>query len=158
MKKIYLHKRFGQLSPLSILRVEIKGVLAECDWLTRSKCTWDTDQPLIEREHNASMRTLEDALAIRKFIFSALPQIKSAILRVYRRSSDDQLELIIRGTVTKGEQASRTIRSIAMKGKLCGLQFRMSEGGLEALLAEDWRGRSAREFLEIPKSQQMEEG
>jgi hypothetical protein len=35
-----------------------------------------------------------------------------------------------------------------MKGKLCGLQFRMSEAGLEALQTEDWQSRSAPEFLE----------
>jgi hypothetical protein len=101
----------------------------------------------MEREHNASLQMLGDALAIRELLFCALPDVGSAILRVYRRSSGDQLELVIAGTVRRGEQARKGIRSLAMKGKLCGLQFRMSEVGLEALQAEDWQGKSAPEFL-----------
>jgi hypothetical protein len=66
---------------------------------------------------------------------------------VYRQGPEGRLELVITGTVRRGERASRKIRSLAMRGKLCGLQFRMSEGRLEALQAEDWQGRSAAEFL-----------
>ena len=146
VRKLYLHRRFGQLSPLSILRIEIKGTLAECDWLGRSRCTWDADRSPMERDHNASLWMLEDALAVRKLLFCVLPEVECAILRVYRRGSDDQLELVIGGTVRRGEQAGKRIRSLAMKGKLCGLQFRMRNGGLEALQTEDWDHGSALEF------------
>jgi hypothetical protein len=157
LRRIYLRTRFGQLSPLRLLRVELKWDVAECDWLARSKCEWDTNRPSREREYNASLQTLRDALAVREFLFCTLPSAQSAIFRVYRQGLEGQFELVIAGTVRRGEQASRRIRSLAMKGKLCGLQFRMSESGLEALQAEDWQSKSVPKFLENAESQQTEE-
>lgn len=148
VRKIYLQKRFGQLSPLTILRAEVQGQLAECDWLMRSKCTWDTNRPPGERARNASLQAIQDALSVRELLFCVLPQVESARVRVYRRSPEDQIELVIAGTLRRSEQASKKIPSLAMRGKLCGLQFRMSEEGLEALPADEWQGRSAPEFLE----------
>jgi hypothetical protein len=147
VRKIYLRKRFGHLTPLRILRVEIKSTFAECDWLARSRCAWDADRLASERGHDASLRTLEDALAIREFLFCEFPEVQSATLRVYRRNSDDQLEMVIGGTVHRNDRAGRRIRSAAMKGKLYGLHFRMTEGGLEALQAEDWLGATTADFL-----------
>ena len=148
VRGIYLRRRFGQLSPLQVLRVEFAWDVAECDWLARSKCEWDTDRQAPERAYNASLQALEDALAVRELLFRTLPTARSAVFRVYRRSLERRFDLIIAGTVRRGEQAGRRIRSAVMKGKLCGLQFRMSEAGLEALQTEDWQSRSAPEFLE----------
>jgi hypothetical protein len=148
-RKAYLQRRFGRLLSLQILRVEVSDRSAECECLMRAECTWDRDRPPAERLRNASLQAIEDALALRNLIFFVLPKVKSATVRVYRRAPENQLEPVIIGTVHRNAKAGRRVRSIAMKAKLCGLRFQLSEEGLEVMQTNDWGGGSAPELSEM---------
>jgi hypothetical protein len=131
--------RFGELSraPLKLLRLEWRGDVAECDWLARPADEWDQDLPRQVSDGNASEQALRDAIAVRELLFYALPAVDTASLRVYRQSAGGTHELIITGTVTRGEEVPRNVLSTAMRAKLLGFQF-WSEGGiLGALQTEE---------------------
>lgn len=131
--------RFGQLSraPLKLLRLELRGDAAECDWMARPADPWDADLQRPVGDRHASAQALEDAIAVRDLIFGALPSVNTAALRVFRGSADTAPELIIAGTVVRNQSAARSVRSLAMRAKLCGLRFWLEDGMLEALRAEE---------------------
>lgn len=131
--------RFGHLSraPLKLLRLELRGDAAECDWAARPADPWDSDLPRLVGDRHTSAQALEDAIAVRELIFGALPGINSAALRVYRGSANTGPELIIEGAVAREQSAARSIRSLAMRAKLCGLRFWLEDGILEALRTEE---------------------
>jgi hypothetical protein len=112
--------RFRQLSHarLKLLRLELRGDQAECEWLARP-----ADHSYGAGERNASLQALEDSLAVRKLLFAAMPSLSSAAFRVYRQVEPEHTELIITGTVTRDEQAADDVCSPAMRAKLCGLRF-----------------------------------
>ena len=85
---------------------------------------------------NVSAQALRDAISIRALLFQMLPDISRAVLRVYRLTGES-LELIITGVVRREEQAPATVRSLAMRAKLCGLQFWLDDGILESLHPEE---------------------
>jgi hypothetical protein len=131
--------RFGELSraPLELLRVEWRGEIAECDWLARRGDEWDLDVPRSVRQSNASEQALRDAMAVRELLFDSLPGIHQAALRAIRVSEDGAArDLIIAGSVTRGEEVSQKVSSTAMKAKLLGFQFWLNDGVLEALPSE----------------------
>lgn len=129
------HLRFGELSraPLKLLRLQLLGREAECDWLARSPDPWDDCLPQDLGAHHASMQALEDAIGMRQLMFCLFPQIEAAGFRVYRPGAGEQIEMIIAGRVAKEDQVPRTIQSVAMRAKLCGFQFVLDEGVLESL-------------------------
>jgi hypothetical protein len=131
--------RYGHLSraPLKLLRFELRGDSAACDWVARPADPWDAYLPLPAGDRNASEQALEDAIALRGLLFNALPNVNTAAVRVYRDSPGRQPELIIEGTVARDQSAARTIRSLPMRAKLCGLQFCLEDGILEELQAEE---------------------
>ena len=131
--------RFGRLSraPLKLLRLEFSGDAVECDWMARPADPWDADLPRPVGDRHASAQALQDAIAVRGLIFCALPGINSAALRVYRGSAGTDPELIIEGAVAREQSAARSIRSLAMRAKLCGLRFWLEDGILEALRPEE---------------------
>ena len=131
--------RFGYLSraPLKLLRLELRGDAAECDWMARPADPWDADLPQPVGDRHASAQALEDAIAVRDLIFCALPGVNSAALRVYRGSANTGPELIIEGAVAREQSATRSVRSLAMRAKLCGLRFWLEDGILEALRTEE---------------------
>jgi hypothetical protein len=137
-----LHRqlRFGELSraPLRLLRVEWKGDVAECDWMARPADEWDQDLPRSLRDEHATLQALHDAIAVRELLFSALPGVASASLRVFRQSAAGAPDLIIKGTVSRGQEIPRNISSAAMRAKLLGLQFWLQDGMLEALPSEEY--------------------
>ena len=139
IRTLAVQLRFGHFSraPLKLLRLELRGDAAECDWVARSADPWDSDLPRPVGDRHASIQALEDAIAVRDLIFCALPGVNSASLRVYRGSASTAPELIIEGTVARGLSASRSVRSLAMRAKLCGLRFWLEDGILEALRAEE---------------------
>jgi hypothetical protein len=124
-----LHRRlpFRGLSraPLKLLRLELRGDHAECEWLAR--CNPSAD------ERTASLQALEDSLAVRKLLFAAIPSLTSAVLRVYRQVEQEHTELIITGTVTRDEHAADNVCSTAMRAKLYGLRFWLEDGVLGGL-------------------------
>ncbi len=135
--------RFGELSrsPLRLLRLELQGAKAECEWIARPPDVWDASLRPHTRNCNASAQALQDALAMRDLLFGELPEIQTAVLRAYREIEGQVPELIIAGTVARADTAPLGIRSIAMRAKLHGLRFWLDDGILEALQQEKTPGK-----------------
>jgi len=137
-----MEMRFGQLSraPLTLLRFEVRGPVAECEWMARPADPWDADLPHSAGEKNASLQALEDSLAVREMLFAAMPGVSSAVFRVFRKGETagqtaerPEPELIIVGTVERDEEVAGNIRSLAMRAKLFGFRFWMDDGVLGTL-------------------------
>ena len=131
--------RFGHLSraPLRLLRLELRGNAAECEWMARPADPWDADFPRPVGDRHATLQALEDAIDMRALLFGALPGVDTAAFRVYRESCGTEPELIITGTVTREQSVGRSVRSLAMRAKLLGLQFWLEDGILEAMRSEE---------------------
>ena len=138
-RAVHRQMRFGELSraPLRLLRLEWRGDVAECDWMARPADEWDRDLPRQVSDANVSEQALRDAIAIRELLFCALPGVDTASLRVFRQSADGAHDLIITGTVTRGEEVPGNISSTAMRAKLLGFQFWFEGGFLEAMPSEE---------------------
>jgi hypothetical protein len=138
-RTLQVQMRFGELSraPLRLLRLELRGDITECEWISRAADIWDGDIPQHVRGGNVSAQALQDAIAVRELLFSTLPGVETALFRVFRESAAGELELIITGTVTREQQAARNISSLAMRAKLLGLRFWLEDGILEALRSEE---------------------
>ena len=140
VRRLRVQARFGELSraPLHLLRVQLCGDVAECDWMARPADRWDADLPRTVGERNVSVQALKDAIAVRGILFRVLPDLYSAVLRVYRQSTVGYPELIITGAVTREQRAPATVRSVTMRAKLFGFRFWLDEGILENLQAEEY--------------------
>lgn len=148
----FIHKlrgrlRFGRLSraPLKLLRFEVRGEVAECEWMARPADAWDADFPRSFGQRNASAQALEDSLAVREMLFAAMPGVSSAVFRVFRAvegaeakaETGAEVELIIVGTVERDEQVAGNIRSLAMRAQLFGFRFWMDNGVLGTLQSSE---------------------
>lgn len=140
VRRLRVQSQFGDLSraPLDLIRMELRDEHVECEWMARPGDSWDLNLPSGIAERNASMQALRDAIAVRQLLFRLLPGLRSAGLRVYRRTVSDRHELIISGTVTREEQAPKTVRSLAMRAKLFGFRFWMDDGVLENLDCQEY--------------------
>jgi hypothetical protein len=138
-RAMHREMRFGELSraPLRLLRLEWRGDAAECDWMARPADEWDLDLPRQVGNGNVTEQSLRDAIAVRELLFHALAGVESATLRVFRQSVGGTPDLIITGTVTRGEEVPRNVSSTAMRAKLLGFQFWIEDGILEALQSEE---------------------
>ncbi len=127
--------RFGSLSraPLELLRFEFCSQSAECEWIARAPDPWDLDLVAEVGERNAALQALLDAIALREILFSAIPEIREAKFRVYRKRSSDTHELIITGLVSREDEAPPRISSLVMRAKLYGFHFSIQDGMLESL-------------------------
>jgi hypothetical protein len=127
VRNLHRRLRFRGLAhvSLNLLRLELRGDQAECEWLARPDPSAD--------ERIASVQALEDSLAVRKLLFTAMPSLSNAVLRVYRQVEPEHTELIITGTVTRGEQVTDKVCSPAMRAKLYGLRFWLEDGVLGGL-------------------------
>ena len=130
--------RFGELSraPLQLLRLELRGELAECEWIARPSDPFDADLPPGVGDRHASLQALEDSLAIRNLLFSIFPRISKAVFRVYRQVEADHAELIITGTVSRDDHVTTKTCSLTMRAHLCGLRFWLSDGVLGRFQSE----------------------
>jgi len=135
LSKLRVRMRFGKLSraPLKLLRFELRGEAAECEWMARPADAWDSDLPPSVGKRNASSQALEDSIAVREMLFAAMPAVSSAVFRVYRAVQGKEAELIIVGTVERDEQVAGNIRSLAMRAQLFGFRFWMDNGILGTL-------------------------
>jgi hypothetical protein len=132
-RRIRAQMRFGDLSraSLQLLRVEIEADSAACEWFARPADPWDVGLPAAARERNISEQALRDAMQVRELLFSMLPDVQTANVRVYRQGEPP--ELIIAGTVKRDEPSLKGIRSLVMRVKLCGFKFHLDEGRLKTL-------------------------
>ncbi len=142
VRNLHRRLRFGELSraPLKLLRLELRGDEAECEWMARPPDPWDADLPPSVGERNASVQALEDSLAVRNLLFYAMPALSRAVFRVYRQAEGEHAELIITGTVTREDQAAANVCSLAMRAKLCGLKFWLTDGVLGTFHSEGCAG------------------
>jgi hypothetical protein len=140
VRRLRIQARFGELSraPLQLLRLELGRGIAECDWIARPPDRWDVELQLKAAERNASLQALKDAIEVRDLLFRVLPNLYSAVFRVYRQSADEKLKLIITGTVSREQLVPVHVRSLAMRAKLLGLRFWLNEGVLESLPPEEY--------------------
>ena len=131
--------RFGRLSrsPLRLIRLEWRGDHAECDWIARTPDEWDKGLPQHVGDANASLQALEDAIVVRNVLFYTLRDIATATFRVYRGNGDEPQELIITGTVTRPEPTRWNIHSLVMRAKMSGFQFRLDDGRLMPIQAQE---------------------
>jgi hypothetical protein len=131
--RLRVQLRFGRLSrsPLRLVRLEWRGHHVDCDWIARAQDEWDQALPRYIGDSNASLQALEDAIIVRNVLFS------SATFRVYREGEDEPQELIITGTVTRPEPVRWNIQSLVMRAKLSGFQFRLDEGRLVPIQAQE---------------------
>ena len=134
VRRVRRQLRFGELSraPLQLLRLELRGKFAECEWIARPPDPWDADLAPEIAHRNQTFQALRDAIAMRELIFDVMTDIQTAKLRVYRPSAS-AAELIITGTVTREDQPPLRMSSIVMRAKLCGFHFSLGDGVLEAL-------------------------
>src|SRR5438132_13901328 len=74
---------FGECAraPIQIMRLELRGDFAECDWMTRPPDLWDSKIPLAARNESSSQQALADAMTLRHLLLGELPHIRSAALR-----------------------------------------------------------------------------
>jgi len=133
--------RFGELSraPLRILRVELRGDSAECDWMTRPLDLWDSNLSPPAREESASCQALADAMALRAVLLDELPSIRSAVLRCFRTSPTQTPEASIFGTITREDPPLLRIASPVMRARLCGFQFELENGFLKPMKSDELR-------------------
>jgi hypothetical protein len=131
--------RFGELSraPLRLRRVELQDDTVECDWMTRPPDIWDASLRREQRDHNESIQALADAISIRNLLFDALPNVESAVLRVFRQPAREAPEMIILGTVSREMPAVHRVSSLVMRAKLYGFCFCLEDGFLRPLQVGD---------------------
>ena len=131
--------RFGELSraPLQLLRLQLEGETAEYDWIARPPDPWDAALPSRERDRNASLQALLDAMALREMLFCVLPGIRSAEFRAFRQSAREPPRVVIAGTVTREAPAVPRVPSPAMRAKLYGFHFCLDDGVLRPQSSED---------------------
>ena len=144
VRNLHRQLRFGELSraSLKLLRLELRGDEAECEWMARPPDPWDAYLPPGVGQHHASLQALEDSLAVRNLLFYAIPSLSKAVFRVYREAEGEHAELIITGTVTREDQAAANVCSLAMRAKLCGLRFWLTDGVLGTFHSEGCTGSS----------------
>jgi len=131
--------RFGELSraPLQLLRLQLEGETAEYDWIARPPDPWDAALPGRERDRNASLQALLDAMALREMLFCVLPGIRSAEFRAFRQSAREPPRVVIAGTVTREAPPVLRVPSPAMRAKLYGFHFCLDDGVLRPQSSED---------------------
>jgi len=139
-RALQVQMRFGDLSraPLQLLRLELKGKCAECEWIARGADDWDEVIPVHVSESHISTQALKDAIDVREMLFGSLPGVDTALLRVFRQSAAGSRELIITGTVARDQPPAGHVTSLAMRAKLLGLQFTLADGFLESVQSEEY--------------------
>jgi len=142
-RRLRSRMRIGELSrrPLEILRMEMltNARQVSCDWLIRPIDPWDETMPESTRAKLQSQQVLHDALAMRGVIFRRFPAIQTIELRAFRDGSRGVHELVLAGSMRRGDEVPTSIPSLAMRAHLSGFQFVQVDGVLNALPYEGLR-------------------
>lgn len=135
LRKLRKQMHRGDLSraPLQLLRFEVCGSEAACEWTARAPDPWDADLPSGVRNHNEAFQALRDAIQVRELLLRTLPEVNSVLFRVYRHASREPVELIITGLVSRDDQPPAGVQSLVMQAKLFGLHFLLEDGSLKSL-------------------------
>jgi hypothetical protein len=133
VKQVRTKLRHGELSrePVTLLRLEWTPERVECDWLMRPPDPWDSYIPLRKARENETSQALKDALSLRNMIFKLFPAVDMAELRMFRFDAEQQLELMMTGTIARNDQFYERVPSMAMRAKLCGFHFTLAHGAFE---------------------------
>jgi hypothetical protein len=134
LRNLSTRLRFGELSraPLQLIRFELLPDVVECDWLARLPDPWDVDLPFEVRERHKSLQTLKDAIDVRALLFTVMPQLETAYLRVYRPTPTSKRELILTGYVQRNDNPARAFHSLAMRAKVLGFRFHLEGDSLRS--------------------------
>lgn len=129
--------RFGEFSrePLKLLRLQWAEARVECDWLMRPPDAWDKFLPKSLVEKHQTHQALRDAMTLRDVLFESFPRVSFADLRMFRSDGDDHFELMLTGAVARSNEILHRVPSVAMRAKLCGFRFTLTQGVLESLHA-----------------------
>ena len=128
--------RLGELSraPLRLLRFQWDGAAAAVDWVIRAGDPMAAGLEPSQRAQLVTEQALRDALRLGELMMSELPGVEAAELRGFRLvAAPASAELMIAGRMTRDPPATERVRSLAMRAKLRGLHFLLSEGVLQPL-------------------------
>jgi hypothetical protein len=139
LRAVKAQLRFGEISraPLRLMRLQMQEETFECDWIARPVDSWEMNLPHREREKKASAQALEDAMKLRDMLFGLIPEIRVAVLRVFRQSAREPPRLIIAGSVTQQLPAVKKVKSPVQRARLYGFRFWMNDGVLVPLESVD---------------------
>ena len=81
------------------------------------------DLPEHLARENQTLQALRDALSLREVVFKSFPAVVNADLRMFRADDEHRLELVMRGSTSRSNEALYRVASVAMRAKLCGFHF-----------------------------------
>lgn len=136
LRRVRKRMRTGELSrePLTLLRVEWKGDVVECDWLMRPVDPWDKYLPPHLATENQTLQALRDGLKLRAAVFRYFPAVGIAHLRMFRADENHRLELVMTGSVSRWDEEFHRVPSVMMRARMCGFRFTVAEGALHGLI------------------------
>ena len=139
LRKVRSRLRFGERSrgQLQLMRIEVRNSDASCDWVARPVDEWDAYIPLHEAARNFTAQTLDDAIGMRNFLFGALGAVNMAELRAFRLLPGGEHELILSGTAYRDDKLPARNISLAMRAKLLGFHFTVTDGSMMRLASPD---------------------
>jgi hypothetical protein len=122
--------KYGELSraPLDLLRIEVRGGQAECDWLAHVPDALDSRLPRNRGSQLAPEQALRDAIGVSQLLFESLPDVREAQFRAFRQSAREPPDLIITGKLRREALAVPQVPSRAMRAKLHGFHFWLDDG------------------------------
>jgi hypothetical protein len=120
-------------SPLRLIRLHLDQGTVWCDCVARDPDPWDSNLPARVGERHASLQALKDAIETRSLIFGSVQEADRALVRVYRCSAANSLEIVIAGSLQRDGGALRHIHSLVMRAKLLGFQFNLEDQILQPL-------------------------
>jgi hypothetical protein len=135
LRKAHRGLRFGTFSrlPVKVLRLEWRERAIECDWLIRPADPWDRDIPARIAEEQLTFQALRDAITLRDILFYCFAGVTNAELRMFRPDADNNLELVMTGTVNRSNEALSRVASLVMRARLCGFRFTLEGGAFERM-------------------------
>jgi hypothetical protein len=123
-------------APLALLRIEVRGDRAECDWLARVSDAWGSRLPSDRGGRLASEQALRGAIGVSRLLFDSLPEVHEAQFRAFRQSAREPPDLIITGKLRREAPAVLQVSSLTVRAKLHGFHFWLDDGVLVPLDGE----------------------